>query len=294
MSVVPKLEVVESEVSQVPPSVKFSFKKIALTSLLGLAAGLIFYFSYQWFIFEKTHITTDNAYIEGKIFPVNCRIMGYVKTVLAKESGLVKKGDILLQLDDVDLQIEKRFKELKLKKAASDFHRAKLLNKSKAISHADLEAVETVYMGAKADMDVTLLKLQFTQVNASSDGYIAKISVEPGQFVQPGQSLFTIVSLDELWVKANFKETQLSRIHKGQSAEIRVDAYPGEVWSGAVESIYPSSGARLSLLPPENATGNFTKIVQRIPVKISIKMPHSNRVLRSGMSVVPTIMVKDN
>jgi membrane fusion protein (multidrug efflux system) len=143
----------------------------------------------------------------------------------------------------------------------------------------------------RAAVQMAELNLQYTKIYAPVNGVLGKRSVEPGQVIQPGQPLFSIVNLDDLWVTANFKETQLKAMHPGQKVEIAVDAY-GHTVSGTVESIGGATGARYSLLPPENATGNYVKVVQRIPVRIRINPGQDpNHQLRPGMSVVPTVFV---
>jgi membrane fusion protein (multidrug efflux system) len=136
------------------------------------------------------------------------------------------------------------------------------------------------------------LNLQYTKIIAPVTGVLSKRSVEPGQTVQAGQPLFSIVNLDDIWTTANFKETQLRDMKVGQPAKIKVDAY-GKEFSGSVESIGGATGARFSLLPPENATGNYVKVVQRIPVRIRFdKGQDPNHQLRPGMSVEPTVYTK--
>jgi len=136
------------------------------------------------------------------------------------------------------------------------------------------------------------LNLQYTKIFAPVTGVLSKRSVEPGQTVQAGQPLFSIVDLDDIWVTANFKETQLRDMKVGQRAKIKVDAYRKE-FSGTVESIGGATGARFSLLPPENATGNYVKVVQRIPVRIRLdKGQDPNHQLRPGMSVEPVVFTK--
>ena len=136
------------------------------------------------------------------------------------------------------------------------------------------------------------LNLQYTRIVAPVSGILSKRNVEPGQVVQPGQPLFSIVNLDDIWVTANFKENQLRNMHPGQRANIEVDAY-GRTYSGYVESIGGATGSRFSLLPPENATGNYVKVVQRLPLRLRFdKGQDPNHVLRPGMSVVPTVFVK--
>ena len=135
------------------------------------------------------------------------------------------------------------------------------------------------------------LNLQYTRVKAPVAGIVSKRSVEPGQVVQAGQPLFAVVNLEDIYVTANFKETQLKKMRPGQKVKIHVDAY-GRDYEGTVDSIGGATGARFSLLPPENATGNYVKVVQRVPVRIRIdKGQDADRVLRPGMSVVPTVLV---
>jgi membrane fusion protein (multidrug efflux system) len=245
---------------------------------------LLFYWTY-W---SARFVNTENAYVEAEFSPVNSRMMGFVKEVLVSESDVVKRGQELLRLDDVDSQLELTFKQAKLKKAQADFARAERLHKEHALSDADLELAEAGLSGIRAETDGSLLKIRFTKILSPIDGIVGKRSAQPGQFVQPGQSLFVIVPTKKTWVKANFKENSIRSIHKGQKAEIKIDAYPGEQWLGTVDFVYPSSVASLSLIPPENATGNFTKVVQRFPVRISLD-EKPNFELRPGMSAEVTI-----
>ncbi len=136
------------------------------------------------------------------------------------------------------------------------------------------------------------LDLSYTKIVAPEAGRITRKSVEPGAYVQVGQTLFSIVP-DRFWVVANFKETQLRHMRPGQPARIKVDAYRDKVFKGHVDSIQAGSGARFSLLPPENATGNYVKVVQRVPVKILIDdPPDPTHVLGPGMSVVPEVAIR--
>jgi len=152
---------------------------------------------------------------------------------------------------------------------------------------------------AHARLKVTIGELKYaknefndTVIRAPMAGRVTKKKVEIGQFVHPGQPLLAIVSLRDLWVVANFKETQITYVRPGQKVKIAVDTYPGEVFTGTVDSIQAGTGARFSLLPPENATGNYVKVVQRIPVKILLDKHTNPSILRPGMSVVPTIMLQ--
>ncbi|MBI4635356.1 MAG: HlyD family secretion protein [Candidatus Rokubacteria bacterium] len=147
---------------------------------------------------------------------------------------------------------------------------------------------------AQANLALALINLEYTEIRAPLAGMAAKKSVEVGQVVQPGQPLLAILALHDVWVIANFKETQLHRVRSGMRAEVVVDTYPERTYTGTVESIAAGTGARFSLLPPENATGNWVKVVQRIPVKIVLD-PHGGanpHALRAGMSVVVTVRAR--
>lgn len=141
-----------------------------------------------------------------------------------------------------------------------------------------------------AQLQESRLNLSYTRIYSPVDGYITKKSVETGNIVQTGQPLMAIVTLDNAWITANYKERQLTHVQPGQQVEFTVDAYPGKTFHGTVDSIMAGTGAAFSLLPPENATGNYVKVVQRLPVKIRInKESEQNRPLRIGMSVEPII-----
>jgi membrane fusion protein (multidrug efflux system) len=145
---------------------------------------------------------------------------------------------------------------------------------------------------AKANLDALNLQLSYTRVLAPVDGVVTRKSVEPGQIIQPGQGLLTLVPLHNTWITANFKETQLRNVRAGQDCEIEVDMN-GKTIHGVVDSVAGSTGSRLSLLPPENAVGNFVKVVQRIPVKIRLDDKDAKSVvLRPGMNVDATILTR--
>ncbi|MBF7011794.1 HlyD family secretion protein [Novosphingobium resinovorum] len=143
---------------------------------------------------------------------------------------------------------------------------------------------------ARAQLEAARLNLSATTLRASITGRVGDLTVRAGQYVQPGQRLMSVVPTDRIYVTANFKETQLGLIRRGQPVALEIDALPDLELEGRVESIAPGTGAEFSILPPQNATGNFTKIVQRIPVRISIQAtPEVRRLLVPGMSVVATV-----
>lgn len=146
---------------------------------------------------------------------------------------------------------------------------------------------------AKATLAQAELNLQYTVIKAPARGVVSRKSVNLGQVIQPSQPLMALVQTDEVWVIANFKETQLTNMRPGQRVLVAVDAYDGKVFQGKVDSISAATGARFSLLPPENATGNFVKVVQRVPVKIVLESSQDpEHLLRPGMSVTPTVFTK--
>jgi membrane fusion protein (multidrug efflux system) len=155
---------------------------------------------------------------------------------------------------------------------------------------AQLDSAVASLTQAKAQRAQAQLNLSYTNVTAAQAGRVVNLSAAVGQFVQPGTDLTMFVP-DEIWVTANFKETQLDVMRPGQPATLRIDAYPERSIQGHVASIQPGSGPAFSLLPPENATGNYVKIVQRVPVKIIMDSPPTDVALGPGMSVVPTVRI---
>ena len=163
------------------------------------------------------------------------------------------------------------------------------LSKAKAVR--DLE--ESLIKQKQATLDINQLKLSYTKLYSSSEGYVTRRSVEAGNQVQAGQPLMAVVDLGDIWLVANYKETQLEKVKAGQDVTILVDTYPGKVFKGKVDSIMAGTGAAFSLFPAENALGNYVKVVQRVPVKITFdKDWGANRQLRVGMSCTPTIITK--
>lgn len=162
-----------------------------------------------------------------------------------------------------------------------------VLASDRAMTQAQLEQAKAMLTLAEIDLEATVIR-------APVDGVVGNRAVRDGQYVRPGQTLMAVVPLGRVWIDANFKETQLARMKPGQKVEIAVDAFPGQVIEGHLDSFAPASGAKFSLLPPENATGNFTKVVQRIPVRIH---PVAGNALagrlRPGLSVVVRVDTRD-
>jgi len=162
-----------------------------------------------------------------------------------------------------------------------------------AATKARAQSARAHVQQARANLAQAELNLQYTTLKAPARGIVAKRGLNVGQVVQAGQPLLAIVQIDDVWVTANFKETQLKDVRPGQRATIEVDAVGGRAFKGKVDSIAGATGARFSLLPPENATGNFVKVVQRVPVRIAIdEKQDSQQPLRPGMSVTAKVYTR--
>lgn len=313
--------------------------------------------------FGAHYVETDNAQIGGDIAPISSRISGFVMTVPVRENQLVKKGALLVTLDDRDARARLAQAEAELisamtltgsqgqaaaqlqsvsaqarqsqalmtqvqaehEQAARELQRARTLLQQGLISQqavdqadalsrttaarlqatraaaaasqdqigvsrASLRGADAKLLAAQASRQLAANQLADTRIVAPFDGIISRKTVEPGQFMQPGQPMMNLVGQDSIWVVANLKETELMQVKLGNNAEFTVDAYPDVVWQGQVESLSPATGSKFTLLPPDNATGNFTKVVQRIPVRVKIPPgQHPDLMLRAGMSAVVTI-----
>ncbi len=161
------------------------------------------------------------------------------------------------------------------------------------IRKAQADSASAKADSSRADVEQAKLDLEHTEIRAAVSGVVSRRTVEVGQIVQAGQPLMAVVPLEDVWVVANYKENQLNRIRPGQPATVAVDAYGGREYRGKVDSIAAATGARFSILPPENASGNYVKVVQRVPVKIVLDSGQDpEHRLRPGMSVVPTILTR--
>jgi membrane fusion protein (multidrug efflux system) len=366
-----------SEGSQIQKS-KVNNKRKRLAIIVFVSLALIFALTIYFYLrYKATHITTDDAFIEGHIHTIASKISGTVKKIYVDDNQFVKKGDLLLEIDPVDYEVKmneassvlhkerstlaeidaeieasKRklselsaamkaakadleLQEANMKLAEIDFKRATKLYEKEAIPKERYDNTQTGYDVAvsrvksraeqlkQAEMavetqkalirqveasrpsqlsvikekDATLkaaeLNYGYTKIYAPSDGYVTKKTVETGNQIQVGQPLMAVVPLNDIWIVANYKETQLGKVRPGQKVKIKVDTYPGSEFRGKVDSVMAGSGAVFSLFPPENATGNYVKVVQRISVKIVLDTnTDPKHILRIGMSVVPTILIE--
>ncbi len=258
------------------------------------------------YYYMMTHESTDDAFIEGHITAVSPKVAAHVLKVHVRDNQEVKEGDLLVELDPRDYQTKRDLgkaallaAEAESLQARTDVERYRQLIKTDEISRQQLDlavlraATADAKVGmAKANLEECELQVSYTKIMAPVTGSVTRKSVEVGAFVQPGQSLMAIVQ-PERWVVANFKETQLRYMRPGQKVRIKIDTYPGKSLKGHIDSIQRGTGARFSLLPPENATGNYVKVVQRVPVKILFdESPDPKHPLSVGMSVEPEVKIK--
>ncbi|MFV5695500.1 HlyD family secretion protein [Flavobacterium sp. LB3P122] len=184
-------------------------------------------------------------------------------------------------------EAESQIRILQQQEKASSYQKSVIVAKSK-VSGKQTEVAAANIKRAEAMLEAAKLNLSYTSVTAAIDGQVSKIDIQPGQLVQPGQSLFYIINNSNAWIIANFKETQLNKMIIGQKVTIKVDAYPDYDFEGTLTSFSPATGSRFSILPPDNATGNFVKTIQRLPVKINLNATNDVekiKLLRPGMNV---------
>ena len=339
-------------------------KKRSPIGLIILAIVLIAGGYYGWtrYQFAQAHEGTDDAQVEGDVFPILPRVAGPVLEVKVMDNQPVKKGDVLALLDPADYQQRVNAAEAALLAAQAqvtaaraqvgtaeagvrtaqstigvseatrsrlqnDLKRNENLRREDIIPQSELDAVQAnlkanlaqrstatnqvgvarqqvlaaqqqvavaqaVVKQRQADLDNARLQLSYTTLTAPADGIVSKKNVQPGQVVAPGQQLMGLVSSNKTWIIANFKETQLEDMKVGQPVKLELDAYPHQEFQGHIESLSAATGARFALLPPDNASGNFVKVTQRVPVKIALDKVDAQHPLRAGMSVTATVSVK--
>lgn len=272
---------------------------ITTIAIIGIIYGATVLFH------SMTHQSTDDAFVDTHVVSVAPKVAGRVSAVHVRDNQLVKKDELLVELDPRDFQVALEQAKANLAKdkateitAGANEKRAETLFSNKVISaqerDANVAAAESSRGNVQADAAAVKqaeLNLAYTKIKAPIDSYVTNKKVAIGDYLQVGQTLMALVP-PRVWVTANFKETQLRNMRPGQPATVSVDAYPGLKLHGHVDSIQAGSGAAFSLLPPENATGNYVKVVQRVPVKIVFdQKPDAQHVLGPGMSVVPEVQV---
>jgi membrane fusion protein (multidrug efflux system) len=280
--------------------------------ILALAFG-----AWYWYKNLRNFVSTDDAYVDADRVSISPKVLGRIVLLTVDEGIRVKQGDLLVRLDDTDLQSQVEqakanlafaqnslpLAKVNLDRAADDFARADLQFKGAVITkeqyvHAReaLEGAKAEYSiavsriaVAKAQLGVVETQLQNMTLFAPFDGIVAKRWLMAGDIAQPGQPILTIYETHLLWVTANLEETKLARVKLQDPVEVTVDTYPGRPFAGKVGLIGDYTAAQFSLIPPNNASGNFTKITQRVPLRIFLddRTPENQAAypLRPGMSV---------
>jgi membrane fusion protein (multidrug efflux system) len=299
------------------------FRVSKKTLIMGeIVLGVLVIAGILFWLHARRFESTDDAYTTAHVHDISARVAGTIEHVNVEDNQVVKTGQPLVVLDQRDFKValEQARAQLLQKKAVADQAQANLthaqqdydrftqLGQQQVVSKqevdnaaANLKTATGAMAAAKADLaaaqaavDTSALQLSYTTIFAPADGVIGKKTAETGARVQPGQPLMAVVE-QNVWVLANFKETQLAHMRIGQHVDVAIDALPKQKFSAHVDSFQPGTGSTFALLPPDNATGNFTKIVQRVPVKIVFDEPDNVRkAIVPGMSCKPRVDVRSN
>ena len=275
-----------------------------------------------WFFHRRHFVYTNDAFIDGYQVTISSDVEARLIQLFVDEGDYVEEGQLLCQLDETIFLSRKKDAETNVA----------LLQEKVALQRIDVEKLRDIYIVAKQEYDAQIISfitydkieknlrlaemklkvseaalsngiaklgvieewLRHTKTYAPRNGAIAKRWVVAGDVVQIGQPLFILTDVDHIWVTANLEETKVQRLRSGDPVEIHVDAYPDEKFTGSVYVVRATAASQYSLIPPDNATGNFTKVVQRIPVKIWLDVPHAHerKYLYPGMSVEVDIKVR--
>jgi membrane fusion protein (multidrug efflux system) len=272
---------------------------LALPLVLATAAGGHLYWDYA-----RRFQSTDDAFIAARAFSMAPKVSGYITAVPVTDNQHVAAGGVIARIDDRDYRValdqakaQLAHDQALLEQAKTNLGRYQYLVQRNAIAQQQADdqrflvtQTESTVALDQAKVDAAQLDLSHTTISAAEPGHVVSLTGAVGQFAQAGTALTMFVP-DEIWVTANFKETQLDAMRPGQPVTLAIDAYPDRAIRGHLASVQPGSGTAFSLLPAQNATGNYVKIVQRVPVKIVIDAPPADVALGPGMSVVPTVRI---
>ncbi|MGE5340753.1 MAG: HlyD family secretion protein [Candidatus Omnitrophota bacterium] len=286
--------------------------------LIAVAVGM-----WYWYTNLRSYVSTDDSFVDADSMAISSKVLGRIKTLNADEGDQVTKGQIIVQLDETELQAQLAqaranlalaqesvpVSRINVERASDDFQRAHMQFKSGAITkeqfvHSEkaLESAKAEYKiaqsrveASRAQMTVINTQLQNTTITSPIDGYVAKRWVMSGEVVQPGQPILSVYDLQHVWVTAYLEETKLEPIRIDDRVQIRIDTYPKLNVQGKLFYIGGYTASEFSLIPPNNASGNFTKVTQRVPIKIALNLSPEDRKhypLRPGMSVEIKIKIK--
>lgn len=277
-------------------------KKLFIVFFIALSA-----FSFAGYkLYRHYYLSTDDAYVNANIVQIAPRVTGRIVKTYFNNNQYVKKDQLLFDIDPEPFQLEMNAALAQLNLGVAELDKATLARDrvtalvSKNYSSQQegdnaLAAYKTAAAKvdqAKAALEQARLNMAYTKVTAPTSGWITNADLNVGDLVQANQPLFSLVSDEVFWVDANFKETELAAVKPNQYASIVTDLYPDHPYDGVVESISAGTGSVFSLLPPQNATGNWVKVTQRIPVRIRITNMDPNRLLPIGISATVTISLQ--
>jgi membrane fusion protein (multidrug efflux system) len=274
-------------------------KRIGLGSILFL----ILLGACCFWIYNLYHLQTDDAYVNANVVQIAPRITGQVSKLYVEDNQFVKKGQVIFEIDSAPFEIAVEKAKAHVAEAEANLDLSKivadrvlLLSKERVKSveekdraNAALEDAKAHLRQAKANLANEQLNLSYTTITAANNGWVTMMKLREGDIVERNRSLFALIDQNGFWVDANFKETELEHIYPGQKVDIEVDMYPSHHIKGLVDSISRGSGAAFSLMPPQNATGNWVKVTQRVPVKILVLENNLAYPLRIGTTASVTI-----
>jgi len=276
-----------------------NFKKIVIGLFLLVSA--LAWFS-TW-LYGHYYVSTDDAYINANIVQIAPRVTGKINNLYVINNHYVKQGDLLFSIDPEPFQLAVNIAKAALSLSMAELENATAREKRTSAlvgkhflspqegdnTTANFKIAAAKVEQAKAQLAQANLNLEYTNVRAPTSGWVTNVSLRTGDIVPANQQLFALISDEEFWVEANFKETEIVHIKPGQPATIVADMYPDYQFAGTVESISSGTGAVFSLLPPQNATGNWVKVTQRIPIRIHLSQVDHAHPLRIGSSTTVTI-----
>jgi membrane fusion protein (multidrug efflux system) len=268
---------------------------------------VVAFFGVRYWHESSLYVTTENAYVQANQVEIAPQVAGTVLTVHVQDQQPVKADDPLFEIDPASyriallkLQAQLAQRQAETAQARSDWARNQELMRTGFLSpqagqaaQTKLATTEATVKAAQAEVAQAELDLERTHVKSPVDGTVANFTLRPGNAVTPSVPLFVVISNQDYWVDANFKETQLNDIRPGQKVEIKSDLYSDHVFHGTVQSLSGGSGAAFSLLPPQNATGNWVKVTQRVPVRIHVDDPDPQHPLRIGTTATVKVRKKD-
>ncbi len=282
------------------PTVQQLKRLTLIITIIAISLGSI---SYWWQ--KKHYVKTDDAYINANIVQIAPRVTGQVTQLHVQNNQYVTRDQPLFDIDSVPFEIATSEATAQLDKIKSQLNIATLISnrtlklvKKNVASMQEGDTVEANLRSAmaaiqlgEANLKKAKLNLSYTKVIAPASGWVSNVTVRSGNIIQANQPLFALISDQVFWIDANFKETDIHKVQPKQNVDVVVDMYPKHHFKGVVESISAGSGTAFSLLPPQNATGNWVKVTQRVPVRIRILDPDKAYPLRIGTSATVKVHV---